>query len=309
MKTNQGSQMRAILAAAVVSLLVVGGCGRRQESTQASARFGKPVVVCANYPLQYFAERIGGRLVQVKFLVPGDVDPAFWEPSPKDIIAMQQADRVLLNGAGYEKWLPQVTLSESRLVDTAAGLHDQLIREEGAVTHQHGPGGQHTHGGVAFTTWLDLSLAGKQAQAVHEALRRMLSDKAADLQARLNSLTNDLTGLDRDLQAWGQSLNGQPVIASHPVYQYFARRYGLNLKSVHWEPDVVPDETGWRELEALLREHPARIMIWEGEPARETVERLMRLEVHSVLFSPCSNVPKQGDFLGVMRSQGAALRQ
>ena len=137
----------------------------------------------------------------------------------------------------------------------------------------------------------------------------MLPDKAADLQAGLNSLTNDLTRLDRDLQAWGQSLNGQPVIASHPVYQYFARRYGLNLKSVHWEPDVVPDETGWRELEALLREHPARLMIWEGEPARETVERLMRLEVHSVLFSPCSNVPKQGDFLGVMRRQGAALRQ
>jgi len=298
-----------MLAGALVSLLVVGGCERRQEPPQVSARLGKPVVVCANYPLKYFAERIGGQLVEVKFLVPGEVDPAFWEPSPKDILAMQQADLVLLNGAGYEKWLPQVTLSESKLVDTAAGLHDQLIKEEGAVTHQHGPGGQHTHGGVAFTTWLDLSLAGKQAQKVHEALRRMSPDQATVLQAGLNSLTNDLAGLDRDLQAWGQSLKGQPVIASHPVYQYFARRYGLNLKSVHWEPDVVPDETGWRELEALLREHPARIMIWEGEPARETVERLMQLQVHSVLFSPCSNVPKQGDFLEVMRSQRAALRQ
>jgi len=292
-----------------MSLLVVAGCGQRQEPTQRSASPGKPVVVCANYPLKYFTERIAGELTGVKFLVPADLDPAFWEPSPDDIVEMQQADLILLNGAGYEKWLPQVTLSESRLVDTAAGFKEAWIHEEGGVTHQHGPGGQHTHGETAFTTWLDLSLACRQAQAVEEALQRVLPDGEAELQSGLVSLTNDLMDLDRDLQAWGESLKSQPVIASHPVYQYFARRYGLNLRSVHWEPDVVPDESDWVQLKDLLREHPARIMIWEGDPAPETVERLKQMQVDSQVFSPCSNMPEQGDFLQVLRRQTAAMRQ
>ena len=115
--------------------------------------------------------------------------------------------------------------------------------------------------------------------------------------------------VDGELQAWAQSLKGQPVITSHPVYQYFAHRYGLNLKSVHWEPDVVPEESDWRQLQDLLREHPARILIWEGEPARVTVERLTTMRVDSVVFNPCANAPNEGDFLEVMKRQTAALRK
>ncbi len=44
-------------------------------------------------------------------------------------------------------------------------------------------------------------------------------------------------------------------MASHPVYYYLSQRYGLNLKSVLWEPDVVPDEVQWQELEKILETH------------------------------------------------------
>ncbi len=38
-------------------------------------------VVSVNYPLHYFATRIGGDLVDASFPVPADIDPAFWKPS------------------------------------------------------------------------------------------------------------------------------------------------------------------------------------------------------------------------------------
>ena len=53
----------------------------------------------------------------------------------------------------------------------------------------------------------------------------------------------------------------QPLIVSHPVYDYFANRYKLNIKSVHWEPDEVPDGSQWIDMDGMLKEHPAKWMI------------------------------------------------
>jgi len=90
-------------------------------------------------------------------------------------------------------------------------------------------------------------------------------------------------------------------MVSHPVYQYFQRRYGLDLKSVMWEADEYPSEALWSEFERGLKEHPAQWMIWEGEPNPTTVRRLESMGVNSLVFNPCANVPEHGDFMQVMR--------
>ena len=56
----------------------------------------------------------------------------------------------------------------------------------------------------------------------------------------------------------------------------------------------------WEELVEILADHPARWMIWEGQPLAETVEKLEAMGVGSVVFEPCGNRPPQGDYLTVM---------
>ena len=46
-------------------------------------------VYTVNYPLQYFAERIGVENVEVSFAAPPDVDPAFWMPAAETIVKYQ----------------------------------------------------------------------------------------------------------------------------------------------------------------------------------------------------------------------------
>jgi zinc transport system substrate-binding protein len=100
---------------------------------------------------------------------------------------------------------------------------------------------------------------------------------------------------------------GRPLLASHPVYQYLARRYGLNLRSVMWESDEVPSESQWSELEEILADHRAKWMIWEGEPAQESIERLRALGVESVVVNPSANRLSAGDFLTVMLENAGSL--
>ena len=101
----------------------------------------------------------------------------------------------------------------------------------------------------------------------------------------------------------------QPLVASHPVYQYLARRYSLNLTSVMWEPDTVAPEAEWQRLSELLPQHPAVWMLWEGEPSAENRARLQQLGIRSVVFDPCANLPATGDFLTVMSNNLANMKQ
>jgi zinc transport system substrate-binding protein len=261
----------------------------------------KLTVYVVNYPLQYFAERIGGEHVNVSFPAPADVDPAYWMPDAKTISEYQQADLILLNGAGYARWVNKVTLPRFRLINTSAGFKDQYIETAEILTHSHGSEGEHAHESLAFTTWIDFSLAANQAKAILAALSRKRPGLKDVFQKNYQRLEQDLLKLDQDLKTLISKDPSRPLVVSHPVYGYFARRYGLNIKSVHWEPDAIPTNEHIMELKGILKEHTANWMIWEGEPIKESAQRLQAVGIDSLVFDPCGNAPDQGDFLSVMR--------
>jgi zinc transport system substrate-binding protein len=273
----------------------------------AAAADGVLSVYVVNYPLQYFAERIGGDLVRVEFPAPTDVDPAYWTPGASAVAGYQSADIILLNGADYAHWVGRTTLPGSKLVNTSESVADRFIEVEGAVTHSHGPVGDHSHGAVAFTTWLDPTLAIEHARAVANAFSEAKPDDSAVFADGFAALEADLRALDERLARWATEARGTPLLGSHPVYQYLARRYDLNLVSVHFEPDQDPGEPAWRELEYLLRDHPAGWMLWESEPLTATSDRFRGLGIDAVVFDPCANAPESGDFLSVMRRNASNL--
>jgi zinc transport system substrate-binding protein len=172
---------------------------------------------------------------------------------------------------------------------------------EEVLTHSHGPEGQHAHESMAFTLWMDFDLAAKQAREIVKALGRKRPDLRDTFKNNGATLENELIGLDREIKRIVTRNPSQPLIASHPVYHYFARRYGLNMKYVHWEPDEVPGAEQIIELQKIIKSHPARWMIWDGEPVEESVKRLESMGMRSLVFDPCGNVPEKGDFLSAMK--------
>ena len=154
--------IRTFKSIVVTLAVLLAGCGGNDSdkvAPVAEETTDTLVIYTVNYPLAYFAETIGGDLVEVVFPAPADQDPAYWSPDADTIAAYQAADLILLNGAGYAKWVDRATLPSSRLVDTGAAFADRLIEMESVTTHSHGPEGEHEHGGWAFTTWLDPMLA------------------------------------------------------------------------------------------------------------------------------------------------------
>jgi zinc transport system substrate-binding protein len=281
---------------------VISACSKKTDQLHDSTSGNdKPVVYTMNYPLAYFAERIGGDWIEVEFPAPADEDPAYWQPNTSAIEGYQNADLILTNGAGYAKWMEMVSLPTSMCVNTSLAFQDQYIELEEALTHSHGPDAEHAHGGLAFTTWLDFSLAVKQAEAIKDAFIKLMPENKSDFEANYMALEKDLLALDADMKAVAEKIKDIPLVVSHPVYQYWARGYGLNVQSVHWEPDQAPTEQQWQDLKVMLKDHPSKWMIWEGQPITETVESLNAMQIQSATFDPCGAAPSEKDFLQTMK--------
>ncbi|MBW1886415.1 MAG: zinc ABC transporter substrate-binding protein, partial [Deltaproteobacteria bacterium] len=238
----------------------------------------------------------------VVFPAPRDLDPAFWMPPPETIAAYQEADLIIENGAGYARWIGQASLPRSRRVDTSAGFRDRWIAQGRGVSHGHGPEGEHSHVGTAFTTWLDPMLAKQQARAIASALISLRPAARADFEVALGALEADLDALDRALAHAFEPYAAERLLFSHPVYQYLARRYSLEGRSLDWEPDEMPDEPAWSAFSRMLEERPARILLFEAEPDTEVARRLSAMGIRIVVYEPAENRPAQGDWLSTMRS-------
>ncbi len=300
--------MRFAFTLSILFAALVCSCKKAPQISDVSTRKSdRPQILVTNYPLAYFAERIGSTEVDVVFPAPKDQDPAFWQPNDQQITAYQQADLILMNGATYSKWAEKVTLPESKMVDTSSGFSAQFIEVKDAVTHSHGKDGTHSHNGIAFTTWLDFDQALLQADAICAALQKLKPESIEMFALNFDLLKRELLELDARMQAVGKKLADRPIMASHPIYQYWARRYHINLKHVLWEPEEVPTDAQMNDLKGILASHPAKTFVWEGEPAKESVEKIKALGLSSVVFDPCANVPEKGTWLDVMRANVKAM--
>lgn len=300
------SSSSSLAAFALVSLLA--SCGPKESSATPQAD-ERPTIATVNYPLAYFAERLAGDFATILFEAPADEDPAFWTPNDDQLNRIQNADLILLNGAGYAKWTASTTLPFTATVDTSVSFSDEFIEQEETVKHTHGQSEEeHSHAGTAFTTWLDLEQAAAQATAVAEAIAEEWPEEKDQVMGNLSVLLTDLQDVHGAMKSVTASLGDAPLIASHPVYQYWARAYGLTVPSLLWEPEMDLTDEAMADLRKLQESHPdAKLFVWEGEPAPGHAEKLEAAGLASVVVSPAGNRPENGDFLSVMRENVTAL--
>jgi len=290
-----------------ILLFFLISCGSKKEVK--NEKVGeKPTIAVVNYPLYYFAKSIAGEYATV-YLPSLGGDPAYWKPSAKQVVNFQNSDLILANGAGYAKWMEKVSLPTSKIVNTSLGFKNQWIKTDETTIHSHGPEGEHSHKETAITTWLNFKFAKQQASAVYEAISKLLPENVNELNQNFVKLESKLDELDKKMESIALKIEDQYIVASHPVYQYLESGYGLNMISLHWEPNEMPDDEHWSNLSKIIDKHNVRVMIWEDNPLEEISTKLEKLNVKMMVFNPSANIPASSDFLDIMEKNLLSLEQ
>ena len=90
--------------------ILLSGCGISGTVGQNSSKVSdekdtRPLVVTTIFPYYDFVRQIAGDRVRLKMVVPAGMDSHSFEPTPADMITMQQADLMVCNGGEMEQWV------------------------------------------------------------------------------------------------------------------------------------------------------------------------------------------------------------
>lgn len=207
-------------------------------------------VVVAIPPHKYFAERVGGKQVEVTVLLAPGQSPATFEPTPKQIAHLSEAHVYFRAGVPFENRLVEKirgTLRDLRIVDTRRDI--ELLHM--SVPHEHGGRESTTcaHDETDPHVWMNPRLAATQARTICDELCRLDPDHAASFRERLVSLLDDLERLDRRIAELLAPFRGREFFVFHPAFGYFAEVYGLTQVAV----ESGGKEPAAKELASFVR--------------------------------------------------------
>lgn len=196
---------------------------------------GRLGVFVSILPQSWFVERIGGNDVEVFFLVgPGD-SPATFEPAPRELVRLAEADLLLTIGVPFEKMLmPRLEGRHEGLTirDMSEGVERRRMEPAAGGRHAQDPGHGHDHGPEDPHVWLDPVRAETLARNTRDALVELRPAHRDRYDANLESLIEDLRETHRQLSEMLAPYEGGTVLVFHPAFGYFTDRYGLEQLAI-----------------------------------------------------------------------------
>ncbi len=244
------------LALAISASLLCGCISNDEEASQEET--GKVNVVASTVPLGHFSKMVGGDRVSVTVLIPPGTSPHTFEPSPSQLVDVEDADLYIKNGAGLELWMERIIQANQKMlvVDASAGV--DLIEAIGSEDHDHGAssGGSEVHGKILTADphiWLSPQNAMIIVENIYHGLVEVDPENADIYRKNRDDYLDELAELDRDLNSTFAGTNRKEFIVLHPSWGYFARDYGLVQVAI-LESEKEPGPRYLAEIVEVARE-------------------------------------------------------
>jgi zinc transport system substrate-binding protein len=180
------------------------------------------------YPIYDFVKKIGKDTVDVSTIVPANIEPHDFEPTARQIIELQKADVIFINGAGFESWINKI--GNPIVIDLSKDLPIENI---GSTPDPH--------------VWLDPNLVKTYSKAIFEKLISLDPQNTDYYTNNFNEFNNKLELLNSDINTNLTNCALNDFIAFHDAFGYFAKRYGLTQHSISGsspEADINPQGIG-----------------------------------------------------------------
>ncbi|WP_223067471.1 metal ABC transporter substrate-binding protein [Paenibacillus caui] len=322
-------------AALLVSLaLLAAGCGsnKNNASTNASAsadaagQTGKLNVQVSFYPMYEFTKNVAGDLADVHTLISAGVEPHDWEPTPKDIKNIEDADVLVYNGAGFEGWVDQVIggLSNDKLVKIEASqgisLLEGLEEEEGEEGHAgeeaHDHAHEHDHGEHDPHVWLSPLGAIKEVRKIQDGLSKAAPEHADEFKANADAYVAKLEQLDKEFKEGLSNTKRKDFITQHAAFAYLAHDYGLTQEPIAGlSPEEEPSAAQMAEIVKFAKEHNTKTIFFETLVSSKVAETVANeIGAKSAVLNPIEGLTEEDvannlDYLAIMRQNLDALKQ
>ncbi|WP_298251530.1 metal ABC transporter substrate-binding protein [uncultured Arthrobacter sp.] len=246
-----GRRKLSVGAGLTILGIVLTGCAAPAPPEDADER---PLVLTTFSVLADLADEVGGGHVRVESITKIGAEIHGYEPTPSDLVGAQDADLILDNGLGLERWFerflnsvdaPHVVLSEGvEPVDIRSGDYSGLPNPHAWMS----PVAAQTYVANTVTALSDLDPA-----------------HAAEYEANGRRLTTELEGIASDFRAGLRGAASRALVTCEGAFSYLARDVGLReafIWPVNSDAEGTPRQV--REVIDFVTEHDVPTVFCES---------------------------------------------
>ena len=260
----------------------------------ASLANARTTVVASVPPLATVVEAIGGDAVEVWSFLPNGANCHSYQPRPRDLAQLEQAELFFACGVDYElRAAPRLRDQFPTLawVDLREGLPLRRVGEgANALWDPH--------------WWLDLGALRLASARIERELSTRQPALAAQFAANREALLAELDALEAELSAQLDGVSSDAFLVYHGAWGYPAERFGLR------QLVLAPSAAGAtpRRVQALLADlnvdRPGVVLVQPQEPNAPAAVMAEALETPLVSCDPL-----KPDFAAALRCWAAAVAQ
>jgi ABC-type Zn uptake system ZnuABC Zn-binding protein ZnuA len=253
-----GSRRRGalLMLLAILATWMTAACGGGDDGGAATGTGLK--VVATTTQIGALVREVAGGEVELTVLLPAGADAHDYEPSPKAVAQIKNAQVVLVNGIGLDAWLDDVIsgAGAERVVAVTAGIALRQVAGGPAEGDPH--------------VWHDPENVKVMVGNIAAALSRADPDKAAIFRANSDAYKAKLDAVDAQIRALIESIpaENRKVVTNHDSLGYFFDRYGIEFAGAiipGTSKDAQPSAKELADLTNLIKREGVKAILAEEE--------------------------------------------
>ena len=295
-------------------IVFLTGCGNRSVSDEVKETDKESTsvhVVTTFYPMYEFASQVMGENGVVTVLLEAGQDTHNYEPSPKDMAAIFDADVFIYSSEYMETWIPAVldSLKESdvKIIEASKGI--PFYEEEES---EEGQGHNHV---VDPHVWLDPNYASQMVGVIAEELQDLDKEHAGIYKENAENYQKQLRTLDKEFKDAFNGATNRTFVVQHAAFGYLARRYDLqevSISSLTSEQEISPAKLA--EIGKFIKANNVQTIYYQDSGSAKVAETLAReTNTELKILYPVEGITeadqKEGiDYISLMRKNLQALQ-
>ncbi len=286
---------------------------------------GKISIVTTIFPYYDFSKNIAGDKAEITLLLSPGSEPHNYEPSPSDIVAVENCDIFIYNGGESDEWVESVLKSTQNDKMKILKMMDYVtLLEEHSSEHNHDHAHEneeieHSHGqGYDEHIWTSIKNAEILSSVIAETLSEIDEVNSSYYSEKENNYINNLDRLDKDFT--NTVNNGERdvlVFGDRFPFLYFATDYNLHYEAAFpgCSSKTEPNISTVTHMIDFVRDEDIPVVFYlefsNGKTAKLIAEDT---GAKTMQFSSCHNVTKEQfenevSYISLMEQNLKALKE
>ena len=220
--------------------------------------------------------QVVGNRANVSSIVDKNIDPHSYNLKPQDLIKLEKADLIIINGRGLEGFLTRLSNDES--------INDKLIIASTGIKERIFSDGDE-NGNIDPHVWQNPLNVIKYAENIRDGFCKIDPEGCDYYTKNTKDLTAKLTAIDTEyaLKFAKVPTNNKVLITTHDAFGYLADRYGLKiLAPLSMNNESEPKAQVVSEISKMISDHKINIIFIENLSNNNIIEELAK-DGHSVI--------------------------